>query len=125
MTLPGDLTPTLQNCLQPHIQQTTQRLPTLDAWNATVQRQLTGSMSLEVAYIGNKGRHVFAGDGPTYNVNQPSVVGCVSAGCSVIGGSVPQVARRPFYNRFTYDPTLYPDPSSTTGALMCCSTRSG
>ena len=48
--------------LQPHIRPTFQRLPTLDAWNLTVQRQLTNTMSLEVAYIGNKGTNVFAGD---------------------------------------------------------------
>ena len=38
-------------------------MPTLDAWNATVQRQLTNTTSLEVAYIGNKGTNGFAGDG--------------------------------------------------------------
>ena len=34
-----------------------------------MQRQLNNTTSLEVAYIGNKGTHVFAGDGPGYNVN--------------------------------------------------------
>ena len=72
-----------QLCVQPHIRPTTQRLPTLDAWNATVQRQVTNSISLEVAYVGNKGTHVFAGDGPTYNVNNPSMVGyCGDPTCS-------------------------------------------
>jgi hypothetical protein len=28
-------------------------------------------MTLKIGYIGNKGSHVFPGDGPTYNVNQP------------------------------------------------------
>ena len=41
-----------------------QTLPTVDAYNFTVQYQLTNSMSLEAAYVGNKGTHVFAGDGP-------------------------------------------------------------
>ena len=45
----------------PQIRPTTQRLPTLDAWNATIQRQVTSNMSVEVAYIGNKGTHMFAG----------------------------------------------------------------
>ena len=73
--------------LQPHIRPTFQRLPTLDAWNATVQRQLNNTTSVELAYIGNKGTNVFAGTGNTYNVNQPSVVGFASG--------VPQAQRRP------------------------------
>jgi hypothetical protein len=45
--------------------------PTVDAWNAAVQRQLTQSMSLTVGYVGNKGTHVFSGDGQTVDANQP------------------------------------------------------
>jgi len=52
-----------------HIRPTRQVLPTVDAWNATVQRQLTNTLSLEVAYVGSKGSHGFAGDGPNYDVN--------------------------------------------------------
>ncbi len=104
----------LQSCTQPHIRPTFQRLPTLDAWNATVQRQLDHNTSLEVAYIGNKGTHGFAGDGNTYNINNPSIVGY---------GTLSQTQRRPLYNRFSYPD--YPDPSSTTGVLMCCSTDQG
>ena len=118
-----------QLCVQPHIRPTTQRLPTLDAWNATVQRQVTTTTSLEVAYVGNKGTHVFAGDGPTYNVNNPSINGyCANAGCTTI---TPQVYRRPYYNVFTYPG--YADPTNTLanfpgaprlvpGVLQCCST---
>jgi hypothetical protein len=112
------------NCTQPHIRPTYQRLPTLDAWNVTLQRQLNSSTSLEVAYIGNKGTNVFAGDGNTYNVNQPSVVG--------FAGGVPQVERRPLYNRFTYpdfsDPTnvaVAGVSSIVPGVLQCCSTDQG
>jgi len=103
-----------QSCTQPHIRPTYQRLPTLDAWNATVQRQLTNNTSIEVAYIGNKGTNGFAGDGNTYNVNQPSINGY---------GTLTQTERRPLYNRFTY--SGFPDPSSTSGSLMCCSTDQG
>ena len=35
----------------------------------TVQRQVTNTISAEVAYVGNKGSHGFAGDGPNYDVN--------------------------------------------------------
>ncbi len=51
------------------------RLPTVDAYNVTVQYQLTSKMSLEAAYVGNKGTHVFAGDGPDVNVNQVPIAG--------------------------------------------------
>jgi len=55
------------------IRPTIQRLPTLDAWSATVQRQVTSTLNVEVSYIGNKGSHVFAGTGPSYNPNEVAV----------------------------------------------------
>src|SRR5581483_2445431 len=82
------------NNVQAKIRPTRQILPTLDAWNVTLQRQLTNTMSLEVAYVGNKGSHGFAGNGPGYNANQASVVGFAQG--------VPQADRRPFHNRFFY-----------------------
>ena len=64
------------------------RLPTLDAWNITVQHQLSNNTSFEASYVGNKGTHVFAGDGPAYNPNQP------------VAGPGPENNRKPFFNRF-------------------------
>jgi hypothetical protein len=52
-----------------------QRPPAVDAFNVTLQRQLTDSMSVEVGYVGNRGRNVFAGDGPAVNVNDPTLEG--------------------------------------------------
>ncbi|HZZ15935.1 MAG TPA: TonB-dependent receptor, partial [Candidatus Sulfotelmatobacter sp.] len=57
-----------------HIRPPKQVLPTVDAWNATLQRQLTPSITAEVAYVGSKGTHGFAGDGPNYDIN-PARVG--------------------------------------------------
>jgi hypothetical protein len=96
--------------VQPKIRPPFQRLPTVDAWNLTLQRQLSNSMSAEIAYVGSKGTHVFAGNGPSYNVNQPSIVGY---------GVLSQSQRRPFYNHFSYPG--FTDPN-TGGVLMCCST---
>ncbi len=52
-----------------------QRLPAVDAYNITLQHQLTKEISLDVAYVGNKGTHAFAGGGPAANVNQVTAVG--------------------------------------------------
>jgi hypothetical protein len=65
-----------------------QRPPTVDAFNVTVQRQLTDTMSVEAAYVGNRGRNVFAGDGPAFNINQPTLAGYPN---------VPQNNRKPFF----------------------------
>jgi outer membrane receptor protein involved in Fe transport len=65
-------------------------LPTLDAWNVTVQHQLTRNISVEAGYVGNKGTHVFAGDGPAFNANQP-----------VSNLAVPDAnLRKPFFGQF-------------------------
>jgi hypothetical protein len=59
--------------VQPRVRPTVQRLPTIDQWNATIQRQITPTINLTVSYIGNKGTHVFAGTGPSYNNNEPAI----------------------------------------------------
>jgi hypothetical protein len=50
------------------------RLPRVDAYNLTVQHQLGNSLSISAGYVGNVGRHVFAGDGPNFNINQPAFI---------------------------------------------------
>jgi Carboxypeptidase regulatory-like domain/TonB dependent receptor-like, beta-barrel len=65
-----------------------QRLPYVDAYNLTVQRELSPDLSAEIAYVGNKGTHVFHGDGPDTNFNQPTIVGFPN---------VPRDLRRPFF----------------------------
>lgn len=70
-----------------HIRPVKQVLPTLDAWNLTVQRQVTNTISAEVAYVGNKGSHGFAGDGPNYDVNPVSM--------NLYGTGAPSSLRRP------------------------------
>jgi hypothetical protein len=44
------------------------QFPTLDAWNLSVQRQLTSTVTITVAYVGNKGTHTL-GDGDSRNTN--------------------------------------------------------
>lgn len=61
--------------VNPFIQPEKMRLGLVDAWNATVQYQLTKTMSVEGAYVGNKGTHVFSDNGPDYNLNQATLNG--------------------------------------------------
>ncbi len=60
-----------------------QPLPTVDAWNLSMQRQLTSSVSATLAYVGNKGSHTFAGDGQTVTLN--GVAACIPGSQSVNG----------------------------------------
>jgi hypothetical protein len=50
------------------------QFPTIDAWNLAVQRALTPTLSLTVAYVGNKGTHTLAdGDGNSTNPNESTI----------------------------------------------------
>src|ERR1700730_4361682 len=116
-----------------------QRLPTIDQWNATVQRQVTPTLNLTVSYIGNKGTHVFAGTGPSYNSNEvalgsgTNLVTCPTPTTCKLGGSPP--AHRPADRRrlllhgvpaFTYPGFTYNVTDPVTGAVTtlptppCC-----
>jgi len=124
------------NNVAPRIRPTVQRLPTLDAWNATLQRQLTPTMNIEIAYIGNKGTHGFAGNGPGHNANQAAIGPGTNIGGNNFAPFVPQSNRRRFFLNgvptFTYpnfpvlDPlTGQPVIDPITGnpiPLTCCST---
>jgi hypothetical protein len=118
-TLPVDgIDGTTQGAARP----TVQRLPTIDQWNASLQRQLTSTMNITVSYIGNKGTHVFAGTGPSYNSNEVAVgpgtnlVTCTAAGVCTLAGFAP--AQPPANRRrlflggvpaFTYPGSTYTD----------------
>ncbi len=83
-------------------------IPTVDAWNVTVQQQLTPTMSFSVAYVGSKGTHNLFDGGGSYNPNQPTVVG-YAAGLS-------QSQRRPYFNKFgwTQDLTYFNGGNNNT-----------
>ena len=92
-------------------------VPTVDAWNVTVQRQLTSKTSVDVAYVANHGSHVFKGNGPSYNANQATIVGCVSVGCSPSTGSLSFAQRSPYNTAFS-TPYTYADGFTTN--VVCC-----
>jgi len=64
-----------------------QHLSHVDAYNVTLQRELTNTISAEIAYVGNAGRG-FIGDGPAADTNQPTIVGF---------GTLSRDQRRPFF----------------------------
>jgi outer membrane receptor protein involved in Fe transport len=74
-TVPADgLLATPGYAVGPKARPNSLRLPTLDAWNLSVQRALTPTLSLTVAYIGNKGTHTLsAGDGNSTNPNEAGI----------------------------------------------------
>src|SRR5262249_59133491 len=76
----------------------TQPLPTVDAWNLTVQRQLTDRLSFEIGYVGNKGTHAFAGDREFVDANQATLTGFPE---------VPKRERQPFYGRFGWTQEIH------------------
>lgn len=59
------------------------RFSTVDQWNASYQRAITPTMSVDVAYVGNKGTHVWSGIFSTINVNPVFTV--LPASQSIIG----------------------------------------
>ncbi len=67
-----------------------QNLSHVDAYNLTVQRELTPSISVEVAYVGNRGRG-FMGDNPASNFNEATIEGF---------GTLSRDQRKPFFSRF-------------------------
>ena len=73
------------------------RLPTLDAWNLTVQQEITPTLSLSAGYVANKGTHVFTGDSPNYDPNQATIVGF---------GSLDTNQRKPFFKKFGWTQQL-------------------
>jgi len=88
------------------------RLPTVDAWNVTIQRAITPTFSLEAGYVANKGTHVFPGDGPIYDRNQPTIEGF---------GVLNLFERRPFYKKFGWTQSIMylgSDASNNYNALQ-------
>ena len=102
-----------QGNVQPRMRPTTQTLPAIGAWNLAIQRQLTNNITLDIAYIGNAGRHGFVGDGPAYDLNPINIQNYALTQ----EGIVSQSQRRFFFNKFSYPG--YTDPSTGT-MLMCC-----
>ncbi|MDP9038085.1 MAG: TonB-dependent receptor [Acidobacteriota bacterium] len=71
--LPGS-TSTIGQSVNVKARPFTERLPTLDAWNVSVQRSITPTLSVTAAYVGNKGTHTLGdGDNNNTNPNEPAI----------------------------------------------------
>ena len=109
-----------------------QRLPTIDQWNVSIQRQVTPTLNITASYIGNKGTHVFAGGGPSYNNNEvaigpgTSLVTCPTpTTCKVAFTPVqPQANRRRLFLNgvpaFTYPGFTFTDATGTVQPTPPC-----
>jgi outer membrane receptor protein involved in Fe transport len=68
------LLPTPGYSVSPKARPNSLRLPTLDAWNASLQQSITPTLALTIAYVGNKGTHTLsAGDGNNTNPNEAGI----------------------------------------------------
>ncbi len=104
------LLPNPGNTESARVRPTTLRLPTIDAWNLSLQQSLTPTLSLTVAYVGNKGTHTF-GDvsGNTTNPNEPGID--LPSGNSITG------------NALHYDPTV--SATGTAGGAVGVAANGG
>jgi hypothetical protein len=73
-------------------------VPYTESWNLDVQRQLPGSVLLDVAYVGSHGVHLNMGGEATININQltPDVI--------ALGSKLQQSVANPFYKIITTGP---------------------
>ncbi len=90
--------PLLPDGINAFVRPFTNRLPTVDAWNATVQRQVTSTISATISYVGNKGTHTIGG-GPDYPFNNPRLAG-YDPTLSGAAATLNQNLRRPFYSKY-------------------------
>ncbi|HUY14044.1 MAG TPA: TonB-dependent receptor [Terriglobia bacterium] len=88
--------------VSPHMLPLQMRLPTVDAWNVTLEREINPDTNFSLAWVGNKGTHVFIGDGPNYNINNPTIVGYNTL--SLPGCPAPCTnAREPFFQKYGWN----------------------
>jgi hypothetical protein len=76
VTVPSNgLLPNPGNLVSSHIRPNPLRLPTLDAWNLSVQQSLTPTLSMTIAYVANKGTHTLGDQsGQEINPNEAGIV---------------------------------------------------
>jgi hypothetical protein len=91
----------LPNGIDARARNTDVRLPRVEAYNFTVERQLFSNTSLSVGYVGNVGRHVSNGSGNGFSINPNAP--------AFIPGLANQNLARPYFSKYgwTQDNMLY------------------
>jgi hypothetical protein len=93
------------------------RFPTLDAWNLSVQRALTPTLSLTIAYVGNKGTNTLSdGDGNSTNPNEAAIM--LPATTTAYGQSLSSINGQSLH----WDPSI---PSTGAGIVNGIRTSDG
>jgi hypothetical protein len=94
------------NGVVPRILPPTMRLPTVDAWNITLQQEINPNTTFSLGWVANKGTHQFPGDSPEENANQPTIAG--------FNKGLTTFQREPLYARFgwTQGTNYYGDDAS-------------
>jgi len=105
---PGSVGDCFNPSVGPRIRPDKVVVPTVDAWNATVQTQLTRTLNIEAGYVANHGSHVFKGNGNSYNPNQATIVGF---------GTLSYAQRSPYNDAFQ---TPYVDSLGNATIVHCC-----
>jgi hypothetical protein len=75
VTVPSNgLLPNPGNLVSSHSRPSPLRLPTLDAWNLTLQQSISPTLSMTIAYVGNKGTHTLGdSSGQQINPNEAAI----------------------------------------------------
>jgi len=91
------------------------RLPTIDAWNLSIQQSITPTLSLTMAYVGNKGSHTLSAlDGNNTNPNEEAAV--LPAGYSINGRVLHYVPSNAILS--TAVNGINPDGGTNTSSLL-------
>jgi Carboxypeptidase regulatory-like domain/TonB dependent receptor len=75
----------------------TVRIPTLDAWNLTIQQQFSSTMSLQIGYVGSHGIHNMFDSSNQASPNQQTIAGFNQINPET-GATYTQSERRPYFD---------------------------
>ena len=123
-TVPANGRLPLDPGISAHVRPASMVVPTVDAWNVSLQQQLGHATSLEIAYVGNKGTHNMFDGGGSYNNNQPTITESPRAATPIYAGRTTQnsAGRRtsPTSTRRTAAPITHCRPKWSGATRMVC-----
>jgi outer membrane receptor protein involved in Fe transport len=93
------------------------RLPTIDAWNLSIQRAITPTLSVTLAYVGNKGTHTLSsGNGNNTNPNEPGIF--LPSQFSINGQTLHYTTQAAEGSATPNSLGIYPDNGTNKGSLL-------